>query len=90
MSETRPSFVDGLHALDVTETRRRLATAMAAARAGTDGDAVRRVEAALLRTSRWALRHLADALADAERQARTPAENLAEAARREEESPPGC
>lgn len=90
MSETRPSFVDGLHALDVTETRRRLAPAMAAARAGTDGDAVRRVEAALLKTSRWAIRHLAEAIAEAERQARTPAENLAAAASREEEPPPGC
>lgn len=85
-----PSFTDGLHALDVTETRRRLASAMAVARAGTDGDAVRRVEAALLKTSRWAIRHLAEAIAEAERPARTPAENLAEVARCHEELPPGC
>lgn len=90
MSEPPRTFVDGLHALDVTETRKRLASAMAAARAGTDGDALRRVEAALLKTSRWAIRHLAEAIAEAERPSRTPAENLAEAARHEEEPPPGC
>lgn len=89
MPAVRPSFADDLHALDVAETRKKLATAMAVARVGTDGDAVRRVEAALLRTSRWSIRHLAEALAEAERQARTPAENLAEASRHEEELPPG-
>ncbi|MCJ2110611.1 hypothetical protein MKK64_05250 [Methylobacterium sp. E-025] len=87
---TSPSFVDGLYRLDAVETRRRLATAMAAARAGTDGDAVRRVEAALLRKSRWAIRHLDAAIAEAERPARTPAEKLAAAARHEDEPPPGC
>lgn len=90
MSEAPRSFVDGLHHLDLVETRRRLATALAVARAGTDGDAVRRVEAALLRTSRWAIRHLAEAIAEAERPDRTPAEKLADAARYDDEPPKGC
>ena len=85
-----PSFVDGLYRLDAAQTRRRLVDAMAVARAGTDGDAVRRVEAELLRTSRWAIRHLDAAIAEAEQAMLTPAEKLAEAARRDEEPPPGC
>ncbi|GJD46561.1 hypothetical protein AFCDBAGC_4443 [Methylobacterium cerastii] len=93
------SFVDGLYRLDAAQTRRRLADAMAVARAGTDGDAVRRVEAELLRTARWAVRHLDLAIVQAERAAAPEAEATYQAvttteilasAFRDDEPPPGC
>ncbi|KQP91671.1 hypothetical protein [Methylobacterium sp. Leaf117] len=88
MPVNAPSFVDGLVALDASQTRKRLAAALAEARlhaqwtAGPSGDgiaeAIRHVDSVLLESARWAIRRLDDALL-ASRSAPARQETLAEA-----------
>ncbi|TXN69151.1 hypothetical protein FV228_12935 [Methylobacterium sp. WL18] len=88
MPVNAPSFVDGLVALDASQTRKRLAAALAEARlhaqwtAGPSGDgiaeAIRHVDGVLLEGARWAIKRLDDALL-ASRSAPARQETLAEA-----------